>query len=71
LLLARGFDALGQMPAWLGEMWALEDGQGCSEAHGGRRFRVVEEIAESFNGAGGEIAHTVLEGFDVFTLGLL
>jgi hypothetical protein len=71
LLLARGFDSLGQMPAWLGEMRALEDGQGCSEPNGGRRIRVVEQIAESIDGAGGEVAHTVLQGFDVFALGFL
>ena len=71
MLLTRRFDALGQMPAWLGEMWALEDGQRCSEANGGRGIRVIQQIAESFNRAGGEIAHTVLEGLDVFALGFL
>jgi hypothetical protein len=71
LLLARGFDALGQMPPGLGEMWALEDGQRCSEANGGRGIRVIKKVAEGFHRAGGQVAHAVLESFDIFALGFL
>ena len=71
LLLARGVDTFGQVPAWLGEMRALEDGQGCPEPNGGRSVRVVKQIAESFDRTGGEVAHTVLQNGDVFALGRL
>jgi len=69
LLLSWSFDALGQVPAWLWEMRTLEDGESRSEADGGRSFRVIEQAAESFDGAGGEVAHAVLESGDVFALG--
>ncbi len=52
-------------------MRALKDGQGCPEPNGGRSVRVVEQIAESFDRTGGEIAHTVLQSGDVFALGCL
>jgi hypothetical protein len=71
LLLARGFDALGQVPVWLGEMRSLEDGKRGSETNGGRGIRVVKKIAKSFNRAGGEIAHAVAQSFDIFALGFL
>ena len=71
LLLAWGFDALGQMPAGLGKMRALENGQCGSEADGGWRVWVVEQVAERFDGAGCEVAHAVLKGFDIFALGFL
>src|SRR5207248_8954328 len=65
LLLTRRFDALGQMPAWLRNVRSLENGQGCPKANGGWGIRVVQQIAEGFDGAGGEIAHTVAQTFAV------
>jgi hypothetical protein len=70
LLLSWSFDALGQVPAGLWEMRALEDGESRSKAYGGRSFRIIEQAAKSFDGAGGEVAHAVLQSGDVFALGI-
>ena len=71
LLLAWGFDALGQVPSLRGEVRALEDGQGGSEADRRWRLWVVKKVAQCFDGAGRQVAHTVLQSLDIFALGFL
>jgi hypothetical protein len=71
LLLARRFDTLGQMPTAIGKMRPLENGEGRPQPDGGRGFGVFEQTAQSFDGEGREVAHTVTQGGDVFTLGFV
>jgi hypothetical protein len=59
------------MPTAIGEMRTLENGKRGPQPDGGRRIWVVEQITQSFNGAGGEVAHAVTQDGDVFALGLV
>jgi hypothetical protein len=71
LLLSRIFDALGQMPTAIGKMRSLENGECGPQPDGGRGFGVFEQTARSFDGEGGEVAHTVTQDGDLFALGIV
>jgi hypothetical protein len=71
LLLAGIFNALGQMPTAIGKMGTLEDGEGGPQPDGGRGVGIFEQTAQSIDGEGGEGAHAVTQGGDVFAPGLV
>ena len=69
MLLARIFDALGQMPTAIGKMRTLEDGESGPQPDGGRGFGIFEQTAQRLDGESGEVAHAVTQDGDVFALG--
>jgi hypothetical protein len=70
LLLLERFDALGQIPAGMGEPGAVEDGKRCFQANGGRNILTVEQAAKRFEGAGAEVAQLIVQSAAIFAPGI-
>jgi len=67
----RRIDALGQIPILLGELRAMENGEGGFQPDPVSGFWIIEQIADSFQRSGGKVAQLVIHRVDVFAESVL
>ena len=60
------FDGAGQIPAGIGGMRALQDGEGRFQPDGRRGADILEQVVESVHRAGGQLAQPVIQFVGVF-----